>query len=92
MGTDERLHVPGSFPLLILGMGDLQPLMTGILIMGPYKPLRNKVDDHPILYGNNGSLDPGTHCYQAYKINTVDGSEIRRENPPGMVLKPVVNI
>ena len=20
-----------------------------------------KVDDHPLLYGNNGSLDPGTH-------------------------------
>ena len=26
--------------------------------MGPYKPLRNWVDDHPLLYGNNGSLDP----------------------------------
>ena len=37
-----------------LGMGDLQPLMTGILIMGPYKPLRTWVDDHPLLYGNNG--------------------------------------
>ena len=24
--------------LLVLGMGDLQPLMTGILLMGPYKP------------------------------------------------------
>ena len=21
------------------------------------------VDDHPLLYGNNGSLDPGTHIY-----------------------------
>ena len=31
--------------LLILGMGDLQPLMTGILIMGPYKPLRTWVDE-----------------------------------------------
>ena len=28
---------------------------------GPYKPLRNRVDDHPLLYGNNGSLDPGTN-------------------------------
>ena len=28
-----------------LGMGDLQPLMTGILIMGPYKPLRTWVDE-----------------------------------------------
>ncbi len=29
--------------------------------MGPYKPLRNWVDDHPLLYGNNGSLDPGSY-------------------------------
>ena len=35
--------------------------MTGILIMGPYKPLRTWVDDHPLLYGNNGSLDPSTY-------------------------------
>ncbi len=21
------------------------------------------VDDHPLLYGNNGSLDPGTYIY-----------------------------
>ena len=27
--------------------------------MGPYKPLRNWVDDQP-LYGNHGSLDPST--------------------------------
>ncbi len=25
--------------------------------IGPY----HWVDDHPLLYGNNGSLDPGTH-------------------------------
>ena len=25
------------------GDGKIRPLMTGILIMGPYKPLRNKV-------------------------------------------------
>ena len=31
--------------LLVLGMGNLQPLMTGILIMGPYKPLRSWVDE-----------------------------------------------
>ena len=31
---------------LKLGMGDrAPPLMTGILIMGPYKPLRNWVDE-----------------------------------------------
>ena len=45
----------------ILGMGDLPPLI-GILIMG-YNGYINPyywVDDHPLLYGNNGSLDPGT--------------------------------
>ena len=31
--------------LLVLGMGIIQPLMTGILIMGPYKPLRTWVDE-----------------------------------------------
>ena len=30
---------------VILGMGNLPPLMTGILIMGPYKPLRTWVDE-----------------------------------------------
>ena len=40
-------------------VGDGRPLTfnDGILIMGPYKPLRNRVDDHPLLYGNNRSLD-----------------------------------
>ena len=23
------------------------------------------VDDHPLLYGNNGSLDPGTYVYRS---------------------------
>ena len=56
-------NVPWSEVAFFLGMGDLPPLMTGILIMGPYKPLRTWVDDHPLLYGNNGSLDPGTNVY-----------------------------
>ena len=31
--------------------------------MGPYKPLRNWVDEFiPYLYGNNGSLDPDFPC------------------------------
>ena len=46
---------------LSLGNKLIPPLITGILIMGPYKPLRTWVDDHPLLYVNNGSLDPGTH-------------------------------
>ena len=36
-------YEPGS-KLLVLVMV-IQPLMTGILIMGPYKPLRNWVDE-----------------------------------------------
>ena len=43
----------------MLGMGDLSPLMTESLqwvYRGPYY----WVDDHPLLYGNNGSLDPST--------------------------------
>ena len=31
---------------------DGHPTLIG---MGPYKPLRNWVDDHPLLYGNNRS-------------------------------------
>ena len=31
--------------LVVLGMGDLPPLIVGILIMGPYKPLRTWVDE-----------------------------------------------
>ena len=49
---------PGS-KVLVLGMGDLQPL-----IGNPYNGYINPyywVDDHPLLYGNNGSLDPSTN-------------------------------
>ena len=44
---------------VFLGMGNLQPL-----IGNPYNGYINPyywVDDHPLLYGNNGSLDPGTY-------------------------------
>ena len=40
-------------------MGDLQPL-----IGNPYNGYINPyywIDDHPLLYGNNGSLDPSTY-------------------------------
>ena len=50
-------HEPGS-KLLVLGMV-IQPL-----IGNPYNGYINPyywVDDHPLLYGNNGSLDPSTH-------------------------------
>ena len=42
----------------------IQPLMMGILIMGPYKPLLLGWWVYPLLYGNNGSLDPGTTDFQ----------------------------
>ena len=51
------VHEPGS-KLLVLGMV-IQPL-----IGNPYNGYINPyywVDDHPLLYGNNGGLDPGTH-------------------------------
>ena len=50
--TSHGMNAPGMMKamcarvdqLLILGMGDLPPLI-GILVMGPYKPLRNWVDE-----------------------------------------------
>ena len=42
-----------------LGMGNLQPLVGN-----PYNGYINPyywVDDHPLLYGNDGSLDPIAH-------------------------------
>ena len=44
---------------VFLGMGNLPPLI-GFLLMGPYKPLLLGWWVYPLLYGNNGSLDPGT--------------------------------
>ena len=47
-------NVPGS-KLPMLGM--VIPTFVGILIMGYINPY-NWIDDHPLSYGNNGSLDP----------------------------------
>ena len=41
-------------------MGDLQPLIGHPYFMGPINPCY-WVDDHPLLYGNNGSLDLSTY-------------------------------
>ena len=39
-------------------------LLIGILIMGPYKPLRTWVDfSHPLLYANNRSWSTRSHIY-----------------------------
>ena len=46
-------HVPWS--------GMVIPPLIGILISWVYKPLRNWVDDHPLLYGNNGSWSTLAH-------------------------------
>ena len=56
-------YVPGS-KLLILGMV-IQPLI-GNLYNGYIKPYY-KVDDHPLLYGNNGSLDPSTYGCNGFR-------------------------
>ena len=51
--------MPGS-KVAVLGMV-IQPL-----IGNPYNGYINPyywVDDHPLLYGNNGSLDPSTHVF-----------------------------
>ncbi len=53
----DRLFEPGS-KLLVLGMV-IQPL-----IVNPYNGYINPyywVDDHPLLYGNIGGLDPIAH-------------------------------
>ena len=60
------LYEPGS-KLLVLGMGDLQPL-----IGNPYNGYINPyywVDDHPLLYGNNVSLDPSTYTFLGVSEN-----------------------
>ena len=45
--------------------GDGHPTFNvGILIMGPYKPLRTWVDfSHRLLYGNNGSWSTRSHIW-----------------------------
>ena len=49
----------GAMVKVVAILGMVIPPLIGILIMGinPYY----WVDDHPLLYGNNGSLDPGTY-------------------------------
>ena len=51
---------------VFLGMGNIQPL-----IGNPYNGYINPyywVDDHPLLYGNNGSLDPSTYGFNPYML------------------------
>ena len=58
----QKLYEPGS-KLVVLGMA-IPPL-----IGNPYNGHINPyywVDDHPLLYGNNGSLDPSTYIFFIY--------------------------
>ena len=58
------IYEPGS-KLLVLGM------VIPPLIGNPYNGYINPyywVDDHPLLYGNNGSLDPSTYVVYLHKI------------------------
>ena len=79
----HHLYEPGSINSLVLGDKLIQPLMTGILIMGPYKPLRNRVDefipyymeiivvDRPDRTYHDGivghHVQPKHHCYAFVK-------------------------
>ena len=69
---------PGS-KLLVLGMV-IQPL-----IGNPYNGYINPyywVDDHPLLYGNNGSLDPSTNKRNIPKVLPTSKSKKKRWNVP----------
>ena len=58
--THDFSYEPGS-KLVVLGMA-IPPL-----IGNPYNGYINpyyRVDDHPLLYGNNGSLDPSSSTYE----------------------------
>ena len=56
-------NVPWSKVAFFLGMGNLPPLI-GILIMGISTPTDLGWWVYPLLYGNNGSLDPGTNGFK----------------------------
>ena len=71
-----RTYVPWS-KVAILGM------VIPPLIGNPYNGYINpyySVDDHPLLYGNNGSLDPSTYGLRhpvAFKLSPCDFSFMR---------------
>ena len=53
--------------------------------MGPYKPLRDWVDEFiPLLYGNNGSLDPIAHLVKDKDplVATACEPRLQRNNMP----------
>ena len=62
-----KKYVPWSRLSRFIGDKLIPPLIgiLGILIMGPYKPLITDLGwwVYPLLYGNNGSLDPIAHIH-----------------------------
>ena len=62
------------------GMGDLPPLMTESLFHGYINPYY-WVDDHSLLYGNNGSLDPGTYVW-CLKDKKLGSNPVALGTPP----------
>ncbi len=67
---EQHVYVPGS-KLVVLGMAI--PPLIGNPCNGYINPYY-WVDDHPLLYGNNGSLDPGTHeKYSSDSVIIVNG-------------------
>ena len=73
----ETEHEPGS-NLFVMGMV-IQPLI-GNLYNGYINPYY-WVDDHPLLYGNIGSLDPSTHGVLPTEILHAREVEGAREVP-----------
>ena len=66
----EETHVPWSRLSRFVGDGK-NPTFN----RNPYNGYINPyywVDDHPLLYGNNGSLDPGTHEFKIRSVETGD--------------------
>ena len=72
--TNKQMVVTGvKGPLFTCAMvkshfiGDGHPTFN----RNPYNGYINPydwVDDHPLLYGNNGSLDPGTHGSYSFNL------------------------
>ncbi len=61
VGMYPKIQVCHGQKSRFLGDGRPPTFNDGILIMGPYKPLVLGWWVYPLLYGNNGSLDPIAH-------------------------------
>ena len=78
LGLCHVLYEPGS-KLVVLGM------VIPPLIGNPYNGYINPyywVDDHPLIYGNNGSLDPSTCPVSSFCIVSCDFSTLQGSRRP----------